>query len=57
MACVYKANEHKNHKIKSLESVEKILDLETIRFEEKTKSLIHQLNQLKEEIDFMTKKI
>jgi hypothetical protein len=57
VSCVYKAGEHKNHKIKSLESVEKMLDLETIRFEEKTKGLVHHLNQLKEEIDFMTKRI
>ncbi len=43
--------------MRSLESVEKTLDFETIRYEEKTKGLIHQLNELKDEIDFMTKQI
>ena len=57
VSCVYKAGEHKGHKIKPLEHVEKALELETIRHEERTKALVHQLNQLKEEIDFMTKQI
>lgn len=47
VSCVYKTAEHKSHKIKSLENVEKMLDMETVRNEEKTKGLIHQLKQIK----------
>ena len=40
-----------------MENVEKVLELETIRHEERSKALVHQLSQLKDEIDQMTKQI
>ena len=57
VSCVYKGTGHKGHKVKALETVEKMLDLETIRNEEKSRSLVHQLDKIKGEIELMTKEI
>jgi predicted methyltransferase MtxX (methanogen marker protein 4) len=49
VSCVYKGNqEHKPHKIKPLEKVEKTIEFEIIKNEEKSKSLVNQLNEIKE---------
>lgn len=49
VSCVYKGSqEHKNHKVRPLETVEKTLEYEVIRNEEKAKSLVHQLTVIQE---------
>ena len=56
VSCVYKGGqEHRGHKIKPIDSIDKIIEYETIRNEEKAKGLVNQLSILQEEIRQMEK--